>query len=219
MKKLYTPGNYDIVKVFVKEGEDNKDKRFNYIDTKSNIQLTNNENKGKKVSFRPDPFLMLDLPIPETDKKNIDIYDCLDLFCNDELMDGENMWFDEKQNKKIEVKKKIVFWKLPEVLIVVLKRFHFQKTTMQNKKKNMLIDVPIKELNLTKYMIHKTKNIYNLFGVCNHMGRGADSGHYTSNVLNANGKWYNFNDTYVTEISNNKIVTHNGYCFFFRKKN
>ena len=35
------------------------------------------------------------------------------------------MWLDEKQNKKIEVKKKIVFWKLPEVLIVVLKRFHF----------------------------------------------------------------------------------------------
>ena len=90
---------------------------------------------------------------------------------------------------------------------------------MKIKKKSMLIDVPIKELNLTKYMIHKTKTVYNLFGVCNHMGRGSDSGHYTSNVLNANGKWYNFNDTNVTEISGNKIVTPNGYCFFFRKKN
>ena len=132
-----------------------------------------------------------------------------------ELMDGENMWLDEKQNKKIEVKKKIVFWKLPDILIVVLKRFHFVKKTNQNKKKHMLIDVPTKELNLTKYMIHKTKNIYELFGVCNHMGRGSDSGHYTSNVLNANGKWYNFNDTNVTEIANSRIVTPNGYCFFF----
>ena len=49
-----------------------------------------------------------------------------------ELMDGENMWLDEKQNKKIEVKKKIVFWKLPDILIVVLKRFHFVKKTNQN---------------------------------------------------------------------------------------
>jgi ubiquitin C-terminal hydrolase len=175
--------------------------------------------KGKKVSFRPDPFLTLDLPIPEyNNNKDISIYDCLDLFCNDELLDGENMWLDETQNKKIEVKKKIVFWKLPDILIVVLKRFHFVKKTNQNKKKYMLIDVPIKELDLTKYMIHKTKNVYELFGVCNHMGKGSDSGHYTSNVLNANGKWYNFNDTFVKEISNSKIVTPNGYCFFFRKK-
>ena len=175
--------------------------------------------KGKKVSFRPDPFLMLDLPIPDNkEKKQSTIYDCLDLFCDVELMDGENMWLDEKKNKKIEVEKKIVFWSLPDILIIVLKRFEYSKTSNQNKKKHNQVDVPITDLDLTKYMIYTTKKIYDLFGVCNHMGRSGDGGHYTANVLNANGKWYNFNDTMVSEIPKNKVVTTNGYCFLFRKK-
>ena len=44
-------------------------------------------------------------------------------------------------------------------------------------------------------------------------------GHYSSNILNANGNWYNFNDTFITPVSEDKIITQHTYCLFYRKKN
>jgi ubiquitin carboxyl-terminal hydrolase 8 len=32
-------------------------------------------------------------------------------------------------------------------------------------------------------------------------------GHYTAYVKNANGKWYHFNDTSVTEVSVSEIIS------------
>ena len=48
---------------------------------------------------------------------------------------------------------------------------------------------------------------------------GTLGGHYTACVKNANGKWYEFNDTMVNEISEDKIISVKSYCFFYRKKN
>ena len=42
-------------------------------------------------------------------------------------------------------------------------------------------------------------------------------GHYTSYVKNANGKWYHFNDTNIVEISQDKLITNKGYCYFYKK--
>ena len=53
--------------------------------------------------------------------------------------------------------------------------------------------------------------------ICNHSG-GSLGGHYTSFVKNANGKWYEFNDTSVREVESEKIISHQSYCFFYRKK-
>ena len=44
-------------------------------------------------------------------------------------------------------------------------------------------------------------------------------GHYTSFVKNANGKWYHYNDTNVSEVNMlNQIITPKAYCFFYRKR-
>ena len=64
----------------------------------------------------------------------------------------------------------------------------------------------------------KESYYYELYGVCNHSG-GVLGGHYTSYVKNANGKWYHFNDTTVTEITDpTQIISPKAYCFFYRKK-
>jgi ubiquitin C-terminal hydrolase len=59
--------------------------------------------------------------------------------------------------------------------------------------------------------------VYDLYGICNHSG-GVQGGHYTSFIKNANGKWYHFNDTNVTEIEENKLISPKAYCLFYRKK-
>ena len=75
------------------------------------------------------------------------------------------------------------------------------------------------DLDLSKYVVgyNKTSYVYDLYGVCNHSG-GVSEGHYTAHVKNANGNWYNFNDTNVSRISENKIVSTMAYCLFYRKK-
>ena len=74
-----------------------------------------------------------------------------------------------------------------------------------------LIIKELKKINLSE------KYIYNLYAICNHMG-GVLGGHYTSFVKNANGKWYHFNDTNVSEITNLKdLITPKAYCLFYRK--
>ena len=82
------------------------------------------------------------------------------------------------------------------------------------------MNIPLENLNLSKYVIGYDKNTYkyDLYGICNHSG-GTRGGHYTSFIKNANNKWYLFNDTNVTEILDlRKIKTPQAYCFFYRKK-
>ena len=83
-----------------------------------------------------------------------------------------------------------------------------------------MVNFPLCGLDLSKYVIgyNKTSYIYDLYGVCNHSG-SVDGGHYTAFVKNANGKWYLFNDTSVSEVGNtNNIISPKAYCFFYRKR-
>ena len=120
------------------------------------------------------------------------------------------------EEKKLETaKKKIQFWNLPDVLVITLKRFDNRQ-----RKNKVYIDFPLENLNMSKYVIGYDKDsyVYDLYGVCNHSG-GTRGGHYTAFIKNANKKWYLFNDTSVTEISDeNKIKSTQAYCFFYRKK-
>ena len=109
-----------------------------------------------------------------------------------------------------------MFWSLPDILVIDIKRFN-----ASNRKNQVLIDFPLENLNLTSYVIGYDKDsyIYDLYGVCNHNG-SVMGGHYTSFVKNANGKWYHYNDTNVSEVSMaHQIITPKAYCFFYRKRN
>jgi ubiquitin carboxyl-terminal hydrolase 8 len=167
---------------------------------------------GKQMSIKPEPFFMIDLPIPKI--KSPSIIDCFDLYVEGEILDGDNAWYNEEIKSKIDVKKKISFWSFPNILVIDFKRFN-----SRNQKNQVLITFPLDNLDLSKYVVGYKKTSYNyeLYGICNHTG-GVLGGHYTSYVKNANGKWYHFNDTSVTEINRDAIVSPKAYCLFYRKK-
>lgn len=175
---------------------------------------TINDQSDKLLSMSPEPFFMIDLPIP-SNIKNITIFDCFNEYVKSEDLDGDNAWYNEKTKKKQDVKKKLIFWSLPNIMVLTIKRF-----TNSNKKNNSYVEFPLNNLNLSKYVKGYSSNsyIYDLYGVCNHLG-GPSGGHYTSFVKNANNKWYHFNDTNVNEIQEEeKIVGSQAYCFFYRKR-
>ena len=167
----------------------------------------------ERLSLCPEPFSILNLSIPE--KKEISLFDCLDLYCKCERLENENAWRNDKTGQKEAVDKGIVFWNLPNILIIDLKRF-----TNNNNKISCHIDIPIHNVDFSKYVkgYNKESYVYDLYGICNHSG-GVLGGHYTANVKNANDKWYVFNDTDVKEISENDIIGPQAYCLFYRKKN
>ena len=170
------------------------------------------ENKNI-ISSTCEPFCNLSLPIPEN-LIECSIYDCLKLYTNKELLSGENSYFNDKTNTKEDVYKCLSFWSLPKILIVDLKRF-----TNNNKKKQTLVTSPIEKLDLTNYIIgyDKFTYIYDLFAIINHSGN-CYGGHYTVFIKNSNNKWYHYNDTSVTEVKENKIITSKAYCFFYLKR-
>ena len=167
---------------------------------------------GEILSLSPEPFCMLNLPIP-AENKNPTIFDCLDLYCQSELMEGENAWFNEKTGMKQDINKNTIFWSLPRILIIDIKRFN-----NNNRKINKIVDTPLSRVDFSKYIKgYKPETfIYDLFGICNHSG-GCAGGHYTSYIKNANNKWYEFNDTTVREINKDKVVSEKSYAFFYRK--
>ena len=175
------------------------------------------------LSMTPEPFMVLELPIKKPGVKDavtnsaveIDIYDCLDSFIADEILDDENKWFNEKTGTKEVVKKNIKFWNFPDILIISLKRF-----TNSGRKIQKLVNFPIENLVLSKYITgyNKKDYVYSLYGVANHTG-GTTGGHYYSYVKNANGKWYNFNDTHVSEMKVFDLITPKAYLLFYLKNN
>jgi len=168
----------------------------------------------KTLKLTPEPYFMLDLPIP-SNNKSPSLIDCMELYVEGEILEGENAWTNEKTGKKENIRKKIVFWSFPNILVIDLKRFN-----SNGQKKQMLVSYPLDDLDLSKYIIgYKKENyIYELYGVCNHSGNVL-GGHYTSYVKNANNKWYHFNDTSVSEVGMNEtIISTKAYCLFYRKK-
>jgi ubiquitin carboxyl-terminal hydrolase 2/21 len=175
------------------------------------ISQLENAHTGKKMSMTPEPYFIINLPIPLNNKLPT-LIDCFDLYVEGELLDGINSVLDEDIGEKVAARKNIMFWSFPDILVIDIKRFNYK-----NVKNQIMVDFPLENLDLSKYIIgyNKESYIYDLYGVCNHSG-SVMGGHYTSFIKNANGKWYHFNDTNVLEVKD--IITAKAYCFFYRKR-
>jgi ubiquitin C-terminal hydrolase len=161
-------------------------------------------------SYTYSPICTFSLPVKVEDDSNI--YDCFDLFTKTQILDGENKWKYDKNNKYYDIEKSLMIWKFPKVLIIHLKRF-----TNNGKKIVNLIDFPIDRLDLKKYCVgyDKKNSLFSLVGVCNHIGT-LNSGHYYS-YCKQNSQWYNFDDTNVSKINQDDIITQHAYCLFYKK--
>jgi len=169
---------------------------------------------NEQLAITPESYFTINLPLPP-ENKSPSLIECFEHYVEGEILSGDNAWYNEKTNTKISVKKKIQFWSFPTILVINLKRFN-----SRNQKKQNLVTFPLENLDLSNFVIGYKKNsyIYDLYGVCNHTG-SVLGGHYTSYVKNANGNWYHFNDTSVSEVPlTESIVSPKAYCLFYRKK-
>jgi len=165
------------------------------------------------LSMSAEPFSVISLSIPPI--QNPTLFDCFDLYCNSETLTGDEAWYNDATGLKETVERNIIFWSLPTIMIIDLKR-----SKVDNRKIHTLVDIPKQQVDFSRYVkgYNPQAYIYDLYGVCNHSGGGGAGGHYFAYIKNANGKWYNFNDTMVTEIPENQVISAMSYCLFYRKQ-
>ena len=162
---------------------------------------------NEELSFESktyEDFTCLSLEIP---KDQTSIYDCLNSYTKTEILSGNNAF--NHLGKLIQVEKRLTLDKLPNNLIIHLKRFEF--TSSNRGKINTLVSFPIIDLDLSSYNHGK----YDLYAIANHSG-GLSGGHYYAYCLDSfENKWYTFNDSSVSSISSEDLVTSNAYLLFY----
>ena len=168
---------------------------------------------GDTKSHNYSPICFFTLSLPDSGSMNTTLYDCFDIFTKSERLEGENMWKDNDGNT-FEADKKIEIWNFPDILIISINRFN-----NRGQKRNDMVNYPIDNLDLSKYCVgyNKYKSKFDLYGICNHTG-GMNFGHYFSYCKYKDGNWYEFNDSNITKISTEQIVTNSAYCLFYKKR-
>ena len=174
-------------------------------------------NTNQRCSITPEQFFILDLPIVYENMGATTLYDCFDFFIKPDKLIGDNAWFNEKKGKKEDILKRNIFWSFPQFLVITLNRFSIDGSH----KINTLIDIPINDLDLSKYVngYDAYKYKYDLVGIGNHMGN-INGGHYTAFVKNPYNRWASYDDDIVYPIPDiSSIISPAAYCLFYRIKN
>ena len=154
---------------------------------------------------REEQFYRISLDI----KNKMTLSEALDLYVKEDLLDGDNKYLCEEYNCKVAAKKRCLISNLSNTVIIHLKRFEFNYSTMQRTKMNEYCEFPIK-LNLKPWSKDTEKAeeyyLYDLVGVLVHSGY-ADAGHYYSIIKDRETQtWLKFDDKHIEvfDISNLK---------------
>jgi ubiquitin carboxyl-terminal hydrolase 2/21 len=164
-----------------------------------------------------DPFWDLQLAIPSTDDGRVSLEQCLELFTQAETLDGDESVTCNRCKKRTPATKWFSVQRFPRVLVVQLKRF-YQTASHQRYKETSRVDFPLSNLDLSKYAASTAygSTNYNLFGISNHIGV-LTAGHYTAYCRHpVKGKWYEFDDSRVSEMSSSVgVVSNRAYLLFY----
>ncbi|KAF9482583.1 cysteine proteinase [Pholiota conissans] len=170
--------------------------------------------------------------------KGISLQDCLDEFTKEEQLGEDDLWYCPQCKKHQQATKKFDLWKVPDILVVHLKRFSNSRALRD--KIDAHVEFPIEgldlgdmagERNVAKRLLEEGVNIeelklgnldepliYDLFGVDEHIG-GLGGGHYRAYAHNhVTDNWYHFDDSYVTVANPAESVNANAYLLFYRRR-
>lgn len=186
---------------------------------------------SRKVENFVDPELEADRqPDAKRNKRTLTIEDCLNEFTKEEQLGESDPWYCPHCKDFKQATKKFDLWKVPDILVVHLKRFSSGR--IGRDKIDSLIDFPIDGLDLTERVegakavqqvydeggnddkmmdsissldanddaVESDAPIYDLYAVDNHYG-GLGGGHYTAFAKNPEDeKWYYFDDSSVRPV-------------------
>ena len=168
----------------------------------------------------------------EGQSKKVTLDQCFDTFTKPERLDEHNMWYCSSCKDHVQALKTMELWKLPNVLIVHLKRFEF-KHALRRDKLDTLVDFPLSGLDMNAHLAtvgdkrscvdDRVPAIYDCFAVVNHFGR-MGFGHYTAyarpwNEAGITNDWALFDDSSVRSVEKDRaVVSSAAYVLLYRRR-
>ncbi|XP_047316679.1 ubiquitin carboxyl-terminal hydrolase 8 isoform X2 [Impatiens glandulifera] len=176
-----------------------------------NLYKTSNLPSSIPQVFKPD-FLS------KRPQETVSLYKCLEAFLKEEPLGPDDMWYCPNCKEHRQASKKLDLWRLPEVLVIHLKRFSYSRF-LKNKLETF-VDFPVHDFDLSTYMTHRNddqlSNRYMLYAISNHYG-SMGGGHYTAFVNHGGDQWYDFDDSHVSPVGEDRIKTSAAYVLFYRR--
>ncbi|CAK4658374.1 hypothetical protein LEN26_013559 [Aphanomyces euteiches] len=147
--------------------------------------------------------------------------DCFKKFTSPEQLDQDNLWYCSTCKEHRQATKTMQLYKLPDVLILSLKRFEYRNEVVRDKLDTM-VDFPLDGLNMAPYCLSADDNsdefLYDLYAVTNHFG-SMGFGHYTAFAKDkATNLWYTFDDSTVTAMPASNVVSNAAYILFYKRR-
>ena len=148
----------------------------------------------------------------------------------------------DKCKAKGTTKTKVDIWRLPDILVIHMKRFVY--TMYVRGKLNNLVHYPVHGLDMSPFLSAEARqglqemkaanelnmhvpsgdnaqsdHVYDLYATVHHVGT-MNGGHYVSTcrVEGEGDNWYQFNDRNVTPIDEKQLVSQTGYILFYKRR-
>jgi len=114
-----------------------------------------------RESIKFDVYSSISLPlVPAKNRSSIPLSDCLDQFAAGEQLDEHNAWYCPSCKRHVCALKLITLWTTPDILVLHLKRFTFEKSPTDGRILRSKIDdtvsFPIDRLDLSSYVLGPT---------------------------------------------------------------
>ncbi|KAH6565831.1 hypothetical protein BASA50_000052 [Batrachochytrium salamandrivorans] len=152
------------------------------------------------------------------------LYTCLEEFSREEILDGDDTMYCSKCKEHRPISKKLDIYSVPEILVIHLKRFsNGGRHGSHRNKIDIMVDAPMRGLDMSEIVgcgstLAPDDCLYDLYAVSNHFG-GLGGGHYTAYVKNPlNDTWYDCNDSSVSPIHSEKIITEAAYLLLYARR-
>ncbi|KAG2698777.1 hypothetical protein I3760_07G164200 [Carya illinoinensis] len=142
--------------------------------------------------------------------------EALHQFTGTEVLDGENKYQCGRCKSYERAKKKLTIMEAPNILTIALKRFQSGKFGKLNKS----IRYP-EILDLAPFISGTSDKspIYRLYGVVVHLDimNASFSGHYVCYVKNVQNKWFKIDDSTVTPVELERVLTKGAYMLLYAR--
>ncbi|KAG6960464.1 hypothetical protein JG687_00008221 [Phytophthora cactorum] len=159
--------------------------------------------------------------------EGISLDDCFRNFVKPETLDQANLWYCSKCQEHRQARKTMEMWRLPDVLVLSLKRFEYRNEILRDKL-DVYVDFPLESLDMSPYCLEKSDDkdhlSYDLFAVSNHYG-SMGFGHYTAFAKSWKDEgemypgWYSFDDSLAAPAMPSQVKSNAAYILFYKRKN
>ena len=177
-----------------------------------------------------DPLMYVSLSLKslaghaETTNGKLKLTDMLQHFVAEEELKKGDEWTCPKCSASQQAFKKIEIWRLPQILVLHLKRFSQGK--YRRSKADTEVVYPLLGLDMAPYISGSSPDrtgastLYDCYAVSHHSG-GLGFGHYTATVRNgSSSEWTRFNDARVgpADMPASEQASATAYLLFYRRR-